>query len=652
MSNKPEKTYDLSVVIVNYNVAFFLEQCLNSVFAASKNLKTQIFVVDNNSVDGSIKMLKERFPSINLIENKENVGYSKANNQGIRESNARYILLLNPDTVIEEDTFDLSVAFMDENPEAGGLGVRMLDGKGNFLPESKRGFPSPSVAFYKIFGLSYLFPKSKKFGRYHLGFLSEFDTNEVAVLSGAFLLLRYETLEKVGLLDEQFFMYGEDIDLSYRIKLGDYKNYYFPETKIIHYKGESTKKSSVNYVFLFYNAMILFAKKHFSNQNAQLFSLLINLAIYLRASVSLLNRFIRKVTVPFLNTTVTYVSLFFISSYWSKAAIKFPEYVYYISIPLYILIFILFSWLFGIYDKGIKNHLIWKSTTFATLFILVVYALLPKEWQFSRLFILTAALVFILQHYVLVLSINLLKNKKIGFPSLPKKRFAIIGDKPEFDRVKELLEATYPTIDSIFGVHIQTTYADSMGSKLQLNEIIKIHQINELIFCAKDLKAKEIIDSMTLVQHENIEFKIAQPNTNFLIGSNSIETSGDLYDLNFYALSKIENRRLKRVFDLFFSFTILLISPLLVFFFKKKNIFFKNLFFILWGKNTFVGYFNKSDGTKTNLPIIKPGILQPYSISSNEEEENKQKLNLLYAKEFSVIFDFEVLLRKWKFLGE
>ncbi|NBP75009.1 MAG: glycosyltransferase, partial [Crocinitomicaceae bacterium] len=401
MSESTQK-YDLSVVIVNYNVVFFLEQCLNSVFAASKNLNVQIFVVDNNSVDGSINMLKENFSSIVLIENKENVGFSKANNQAIKRANSPYVLLLNPDTVIEEDTFDKCIDFMNSNTDCGGLGLRMLDGKGNFLPESKRGFPSPSVAFYKIFGLSYLFPKSQKFGRYHLGFLSEFEVNEVDVLSGAFMLLRTETLEKIGLLDEQFFMYGEDIDLSYRIKLGGYKNYYFPETKIIHYKGESTKKSSVNYVFVFYKAMILFAKKHFSNKNANLFSFAINLAIYMRASLSLIKRFVKKIATPFLNAALTYSSLFFLSDYWRNAAIKFPEYVFYISIPLYILIFILFGWLIGVYDKGIRNHIIWKATIFASIFILVIYALLPKDWQFSRLFILTASLVFVLQHYLVL----------------------------------------------------------------------------------------------------------------------------------------------------------------------------------------------------------------------------------------------------------
>ena len=651
MSDNIQK-YDLSVVIVNYNVVFFLEQCLNSVFAASKNLNVQVFVVDNNSVDGSINMLKEVFPTVNLIENKENVGFSKANNQAIKQANSPYVLLLNPDTVIEEDTFNKCIEFMDSHLDCGGLGLRMLDGKGNFLPESKRAFPSPSVAFCKIFGLSYLFPKSQKFGRYHLGFLSEFEVNEVDVLSGAFMLLRSKTLEKVGLLDEQFFMYGEDIDLSYRIKLGGYKNYYFPETKIIHYKGESTKKSSVNYVFVFYKAMILFAKKHFSNKNANLFSFAINLAIYMRASLSLINRFVKKITIPFLNAAITYSALYFLTDYWRNSAIRFPEYVFYISIPLYIFIFILFGWLIGLYAKGVRNHIIWKSTISGSIFILVIYALLPKDWQFSRLFILTASLVFVVQHYIVLISKNLLKTHKIGLPSTPKKRFAIVGDQAEFKRVKSLLELTYPTIESIVGVYIDKSYEEASGSNFQLNEIIQVHAINEIIYCAKDVRAKDIIEGMSKVEGQDIEFKIAQPNTSYLIGSNSIDNAGDYYALNFNALSKAENIRSKRLFDIFFSLLLLILSPILLLFIKLKINFLSNLLRILSGEKSFVGYLNQSDGTKTNLPKIKPGILEPFSVSEELTIDKKEELNLLYAKEYSFIFDFEVLVRKWKLLGE
>ena len=239
----------LSVIIVNYNVQHFLEQCLKSVFKSIQNIEVEVWVVDNNSVDGSVAMIKEKFPNVKLVALKDNLGFSKGNNLAIKQSKGKYTLLLNPDTLVEEDTFKKILKFMDSNPIAGGLGVKMVDGKGNFLPESKRSLPTPSVAFYKIFGLSSLFPKSKRFGKYHCGHLDKNNNHEIEILSGAFMLMRKEALDKVGLLDEDFFMYGEDIDLSYRLIKGGYKNYYFSDTRIIHYKGESTKKGSVNYDF-------------------------------------------------------------------------------------------------------------------------------------------------------------------------------------------------------------------------------------------------------------------------------------------------------------------------------------------------------------------------------------------------------------------
>ena len=275
----------LSIIIVNYNVKHFLEQSLYSVFNASKGIDTEVFVVDNNSVDGSARMIRDKFPDVKLIENKENTGFSKANNQAIKLSTGEYILLLNPDTVVEDTTFSKIIQFMDNHPEAGGLGVKMVNGAGRFLPESKRSIPTPLVAFYKIFGLSTLFSSSKIFGKYHVGYLDKDKIHEIEILSGAFMFLRKTALDKVGMLDESFFMYGEDIDLSYRLLKGGYKNFYFPETRIIHYKGASTRKRSVNYVLLFYRAMILFAQKHFSKNNALAFSILINLAIYIRASL-------------------------------------------------------------------------------------------------------------------------------------------------------------------------------------------------------------------------------------------------------------------------------------------------------------------------------------------------------------------------------
>ena len=281
----------LSVIIVNYNVKYFLEQCLWSVSKASRYVETEVFVVDNNSSDGSVAYLTSLFPDATFISNKDNPGFSKANNQAIKLAKGEYILLLNPDTVVAEDTFSDVCNFMDEHPDAGGLGVKMIDGYGNFLPESKRGFPSPWNSFCKIFGLSKIFPKSPVFAKYHLRYLDENKIHEVAILAGAFMLLRKSVLDKTGLLDEAFFMYGEDIDLSYRITLAGYKNYYFP-TPIVHYKGESTKKD-IKYVKIFYQSMIIFFNKHYPHYG-KLYATFIYLAIYIRASIHALSIIIRK----------------------------------------------------------------------------------------------------------------------------------------------------------------------------------------------------------------------------------------------------------------------------------------------------------------------------------------------------------------------
>ncbi|MDR0612338.1 MAG: glycosyltransferase family 2 protein [Dysgonamonadaceae bacterium] len=281
----------LSIVIVNYNVKYYLEQCLDSVLKSVQNLETEIFVVDNHSSDGSLEYLIPKFSSVHFIGNEENAGFSTANNQAIEQAKGEYILLLNPDTVLGEDTLSKVCRFMDENKQIGAVGVKMLDGFGRFLPESKRGFPSPWNSFTKISGLARLFPHSKIFGGYHLRYLDENETHEVEVLAGAFMMLRKETIEKSGSLDNRFFMYGEDIDLSYRINQAGYSNFYFPEP-IIHYKGESTKKD-IRYVKHFHEAMLIFFNKHYPHSN-RLFKWTIQLTIILTGFMSAMRKiFIR-----------------------------------------------------------------------------------------------------------------------------------------------------------------------------------------------------------------------------------------------------------------------------------------------------------------------------------------------------------------------
>ncbi|RZK30186.1 MAG: glycosyltransferase family 2 protein, partial [Hymenobacter sp.] len=302
----------LSVIVVSYNVCYFLEQALLAVRTAAAHLgqPVEVFVVDNNSADNSVAMVRTRFPEVILIENPDNPGFSKANNQALHRATGQYQLLLNPDTLVEEAAFQRCCAFLDAHPRGGGLGVRMLDGQGRFLPESKRGLPTPRVAFYKIFGLAWLFPRSRTFGRYHLGFLDPDQPHQVAVLSGAFMLLRRAALDQVGLLDEDYFMYGEDIDLSYRLTQGGWQNWYFPGARIIHYKGESTKRTSVNYVRVFYRAMAIFAQKHFAPGRAGLFTKLITIAIWLRAGAAVGQRLATRAAPLLLDAGLLYAGMY------------------------------------------------------------------------------------------------------------------------------------------------------------------------------------------------------------------------------------------------------------------------------------------------------------------------------------------------------
>ena len=651
----------LSIVIVNYNVKYFLEQCLHSVRKAIAGLDTEVFVVDNNSVDGSIEMVGEKFPEIITIANKNNSGFSKANNQAIKQATGEYILLLNPDTIVEDDTFFKIVQFMDNHPDTGGLGVKMVDGKGNFLPESKRGLPTPVVAFYKIFGFSRIFPKSKTFGRYHLGYLDKDKTHEVEILSGAFMLLRKSVLDKIGLLDETFFMYGEDIDLSYRIIKAGYKNYYFPETRIIHYKGESTKKSSVNYVVIFYNAMTIFARKHFSAKNAKTFSFLINIAIYFRAFIAIVNRFFTKASLPFLDAILLFGGIIGIKNYWEHNVIfpyggEYPIEIVSVAIPLYILIWLMSVFLSGGYDRPQRLSKIFQGLFIGTVVILTIYALLPENYRFSRALIVFGALWGFISMIGLrfILHLSKFKNYRIGIKT--NKRFAIVGNNEEAERVADLLRKVDLNPGFIGFIHVvesQTRTDGFIGNLSQIKDIINIYKIDEVIFCAKDLPAQIIIDNMSELNVSQVEFKIAPPESLSIIGSQSINTSGDIYIIELDSITKINNRRSKRFLDIIVSIVLLSVSPIGIFVIKKAFGFIRNIFRVIFGKRSWVGYRFTENSENHKLPEIRKGILNPTDIFKDKaiSHDTIDRLNLLYARDYKVLNDLNIIFKGFRELG-
>lgn len=550
---------------------------------------------------------------------------------------------------MQEDTFIKSLAFMESHPDAGGLGIKMLDGKGNFLPESKRGLPKPEVAFYKIFGLAKLFPGSKKFGQYHLTYLDKNSNHQVDVLSGAYMLIRRETLDKIGLLDETFFMYGEDIDLSYRITQAGYRNYYFSESSIIHYKGESTRKSSVNYVIIFYKAMAIFARKHFTQNNARVFNLLIYLAIYLRAGSAILSRLISQLFFPVLDFALLLSGLYLCKNLYEIYYKLYPNLysrdLISLFFPAYTLIWMFFVYLSGGYDSPLKYRRIVRGILAGTGVILILYSLLPENYRFSRALILIGtayALLLYITTRVFYGLLNISRFKQAAHKA--NTRIAIIGSETEFMRVKGLLENTKIKAGFIGFISNEQNGVKNqhyIGNFDQLDETIQFYDIKEIIFCARDISSRDIIEKMIKLVTRGVEFKIAPPESLSIIGSNSIDTAGDLYVIDINNVGRSENRRKKRLLDILISFVMLFFSWILLWFQKDKLRFIRNCFLVLFGMYSWVGY---GKSKRSDLPEIRPSVLTPADIlSTAPDEEQTNRVFLNYSKDYQSENDLRIV---------
>jgi GT2 family glycosyltransferase len=650
----------LSVIIVNYNVCYFLEQALLSVRTAAEHLgqPVEVFVVDNNSADNSVAMVRARFPEVILIENPDNPGFSVANNQALRRATGQYQLLLNPDTLVEEDTFRRCCAFLDEHPTCGGLGVQMLDGQGRFLPESKRGLPTPKVAFYKIFGLAWLFPRSRTFGRYHLGYLNPTQAHQVAVLSGAFMLLRKAALDQVGLLDEDYFMYGEDIDLSYRLTRGGWQNWYYPGARIIHYKGESTKRTSVNYVFVFYRAMAIFAHKHFAPGRAGLFATLINIAIWLRASAAVGQRLATRAAPLLLDAGLLYAGMYALKAYW-EATYKYeptpfpPQYML-VAVPAYLAVWLAATWLSGGYDRHARAGWVVRGIVVGTVLISAVSNFLDS-WRFSKALILLGgawALVALLGRRLLG---HWLRHGHLRLSEPRIKMLAIVGSATESQRVRLLLAAAKVPASVVGyiappGAVPAAPGRDYLGELNQLPSLLRLYELNELIFCGKDLPASQLIDLMQqLPTRPEVAYKILPEDSQYIIGSSRKNAPGDYYtSTSALRLYQPAQRRSKRRIDLAASLGLLLAAPLLVWAQRRPAGLLPHIWQVLVGQRSWVGL-RYTHGTAASQAILSPADTAdaPATLS----EAARQRLEFLYAKDYEPETDLRVLWRGWRRLG-
>ncbi|MBK8506952.1 MAG: glycosyltransferase [Saprospiraceae bacterium] len=437
----------LSIIIVNYNVKYFLRQLLQSIQASVTNFRFEIIVVDNASSDGSVIFLEKDFPHIKLIENTVNLGFSKANNVGIKCSKGEFILLLNPDTILQEDTLMKVIAYMDDHPDVGALGCRMIDGSGHFLPESKRGFPSPRVALFKSLGLSAMFPGSGYFNAYYLGHLDEFEINEVDVLTGAFMLLSRKALQASGLLDEDFFMYGEDIDLSYRIKKNDFKVIYYPLTTIIHFKGESTKKQSVEYIQRFYGAMQIFARKHYRGSRAIWLRLVLQMGIVLRATLAILHQFFHRFGPILLEWFGIAGSLKLFSLAW--AHFYYQDDHYYdlssidLNISLYASVWVISLLMSGAYDQLFQWRRLLRGLMLGWVAIAAMYGFLGASFRPSRSLVLGGGAIASILIFTLRMLYFRVQKGSWPFRENAHIRYAIVGQKRQADKIQRLLKANH-----------------------------------------------------------------------------------------------------------------------------------------------------------------------------------------------------------------
>jgi GT2 family glycosyltransferase len=645
---------DLSVIIINYNVKYFLEQCLCSVKKAIEGIDAEIIIIDNNSVDGSMEYLQPQFPNFQWVSNKENIGFGRACNQGFNLSKGKYVLFLNPDTIIPEDCLKKCISFLESKPDVGALGIKMLDGKGKFLKESKRAFPSPATSLYKLFGISKLFPNSKIFSRYYLGHLNEKNNHEVEVLAGAFMMIKRKVIEEIGGFDEIFFMYGEDVDLSYRIQKAGYKNYYFSESSIIHFKGESSRKGTLNYIKMFYAAMSIFVRKHYSSGKAGVFNFLLHVGIWTRATLTAIGNFIRRIGLPLIDAGLILLSFWLMKNVWNtyfRADVLYENRLLWIAFPIFTVVYLLVAYYAGLYDKKYQQSKAVQSTLIATLVLLAGYAMLPEQYRFSRAIILFGALlafIFISLFHWLMIRAGVLQS---AANSNSRPGTLIVATPFEYEQIVELMQNAGLKEIIIGRVSIDKNDKSGIGNYKNINQIISSLPVREIIYCEGSLSFIDIIQNIRQLP-EKIKIKFHSAGSKSIVGSDSKNTAGKIFSVeNGFKLNDPYNRRLKRLIDVSFSFLALISFPIHLLTVKKPFSFFGNCFAVLIAQKTWIGY----SVPEKNLPPLRDGVFSSNGTNLtsglNIPTRSLQEMDHWYAMEYEPVNDLKFLLNNYRRLG-
>lgn len=641
MNTKP----DISIVIVNYNVKEFLYQCLMSIRKASDTFTVETIVVDNNSTDNSIDYLEPLFPDVKFICLSENIGFGRANNLAFKAAKGKYILVLNPDTIIQENTLRVMYDYMELNQQVGIAGCKVLNADGSFQLPCRRGFPTPWAAFCKLFGLQSVFPKSKFFAQYNQTFRDENETYYIDAVIGAFMFCRKEVIDKLEGFLEDFFMYGEDLDLCYRTyKLG-YKVAYVHTTSIIHYKGESTKRSSINDNKHFYQAMEIFAKKN--STNSSLFLLFLKLGIKLRQFFAVLQKY--KSDILFITFDLLTANLFLIISTYLRFDnyFNFPSYAYptvFIVLTLSIFISLMSVGEYFENSKSVKKVFLGYLITFFLLSSLTYYF---KEFAFSRGVLLMTITFGIAASSFARMIYNLLKRLK---GSEADRNIALVGYTDNFDKIIEQIQIFGGKNANLLG-YVSLSANEINNSKLKiignvdyLDKLINQYNLSEIIFNNNLVSNNKFLSYISKFNNSNVRFHLAKE-YNDLISSRILDeiTAKDIYSSK-YNYNKFRVKFYKSFVDIMigiFGFTLFLPVFLLFYVGGNKQVF-TNLLSLLNREKTLVGIY-----PSMNWGNYKTGIFGLAHIV-NQDLLNQQladKLNEYYLKEYSFSLDIDILVK-------
>lgn len=644
----------LSVVIVNYNVKYFLEHCLHAAGRALSNITGELIVVDNNSSDGSMDYLRCRFPHVKFIASEKNLGFAKACNEGLKHSSGQYILFLNPDTLVAEDSFEKCLSFFNDHPRCGALGVKMVDGAGRFLKESKRAFPSPTTSFYKLVGLGKLFPDSPVFGRYHLGHLDDDQTHEVDVLAGAFMMVPRTVLDKVGSFDEKFFMYGEDVDLSYRIQQGGWSNYYYPGITIIHFKGESTRRGSLNYVRMFYQAMSIFVQKHYGGTRAGIFNFSIQIAIWLRAGVAGIGKLLGRAGLGVLDALLLLASFLFAKEIWVrifKPDLVLPQNVLWLTLPLLTASFIAAAYYAGLYDRFFRLRNLLRAALVALAAVLVVYSLLPEGLRFSRAVVIAGSVFGALLIWLQRQAFHQAGWLPRAADDRPKPYILVAASPAEYAETVQLLSQAGVASKIIGRISEEPHAPDAIGDLANLEKSARLLDAREIVFCAGELPYARIIEKVVQLDARHaVRFHAAGAQS--IVGSDASDDSGQALAADSgFQLANPSLRRLKRLFDVLLSLLLLASFPVQALWVKSLRGMLRNCWQVLWGEKTWVGYLLPGD---ENLPPLRAGILThngPLLYGESLPATSLKQMDYWYARNYDPAHDLRTIGRYYRWLG-